>query len=149
MATKSTKTPLKGKRTKAEVEQAFKEIKEETAAARESADAKAEALTRMQEQETRAAFQDFSVESVASRISELNVHIGRALSGIAEELAEEVRRLASAREAVEIEKRELERLHKLDIARRRRWTSSFRNMSRSRASSMPRWRSSAPRGMRR
>ena len=57
-----------------------------------------------------------TVEGVVQHISSLGLDVSKALGGLSEQLREEVGRLAAVREAVEIETRELERLHKLDVA---------------------------------
>ncbi|MBI3680095.1 MAG: hypothetical protein HY235_06825 [Acidobacteria bacterium] len=118
MAIKTSKTaaPARARRTKAEVQQAFRDIEQETNEARKTADSKSEEVAQLREQEVKAAFQDFTVESVVDRISELSVQITRSLSGVSEQLSGEVSRLTMAREAVEIERREIERLHKKDVA---------------------------------
>ncbi len=116
MPPKTAKPAPRAKRSKADIENAFQDIRQDIESSRESGDAKAEQLALLREQELQSSFQDFSVEQVVSRISDLNLQINRSLTGISEQLTAEVRRLADAREAVEIEKRELERLHKIDIA---------------------------------
>lgn len=116
MPAKTVKNAPKAKRTKAEVEAEFKEMQDEREEARDKRDIKGEQMELLREQELQASFQGFSVEQVVNRISELNLQINRSLASVGEQLTAEVRRLTDAREAVEIEKRELERLHKIDIA---------------------------------
>ncbi|MEP6534432.1 MAG: hypothetical protein ABJF23_03890, partial [Bryobacteraceae bacterium] len=84
--------------------------------ARESADAKAEGLARHKEDDVRQAVEGVSADGVVEQISKLGLEISRALSGISEKLVEEVNRLATLRMAVNLERQELERLHKLDVA---------------------------------
>jgi hypothetical protein len=117
MATKKTvkpRTPVK--RTKAEVEQEFEAIQEESRAARETADVKADGLAREKNEEVRRAVEGASVDGVVEQISRLGLEVSRALSGISEKLVEEVNRLATLRQAVELEREELSRLHKIDVA---------------------------------
>jgi len=57
-----------------------------------------------------------SIDGVIAEISKLGVEVSRALSGISEKLVEEVNRLDTVRSAVAIERKELERLHKIDVA---------------------------------
>jgi hypothetical protein len=66
--------------------------------------------------EVRQAVDGLSVDTVVQRISALNLDVSKALSGLSEQLLEEVGRLAAVREAVELEKNELARLHQLDVA---------------------------------
>jgi colicin import membrane protein len=113
---KATKTAARPKPSKGEVEKEFAEIREEVVAARETADRKAEDLSKLRETEIRQAVGGISVEGVVQRISSLGLEVSRALSDLSEKLVDEVNRLASIREAVELERSELERLHKIDVA---------------------------------
>ncbi len=112
--TKTTARPAR--KPKAEVEEEFRLIQEETAAAREAADAKIEELNRRKNAETAQAVDGLTVESVVEKIAGLGLEISRSLTGISARLTEEVDRLAAAREAVRIEREELARLHRIDIA---------------------------------
>ncbi|MGO8786029.1 MAG: hypothetical protein ACLQVL_01420 [Terriglobia bacterium] len=116
MATKSTKTAARPKRTKAETEQEFAEIQEEVAAAREAIKPKAEEVRRARETETRGAVEGLSVETVVGEISNLGLEVSKSLAALSDKLAQEVNRLATVREAVALEQKELERLHKIDVA---------------------------------
>ena len=113
---KATKTAARLKPSKAEVETEFADIRAEAAAARETADRKATDLSKLRETEIRQAVGGISVEAVVEKISSLGLEVSRGLSGLSEKLVEEVNRLASVREAVELERSELERLHKIDVA---------------------------------
>ena len=112
-------------RGEAEIEEEFSRIRDEVRAARESADAQADELARHKEGEIRppgggnekgGAVEDLSVDGVVERISRLGLEISRSLRGISEKLIEEVNRLAALRSAVVLERQELERLHKIDVA---------------------------------
>jgi hypothetical protein len=116
MATKSTKTAARPKRTKVETEQEFTEIQEELAAARETSEPKAEEVRKARESETRASAEGLSVETVVGEISNLGLQVSKSLAGLSDQLAQEVNRLATVREAVTLEQKELERLHKIDVA---------------------------------
>jgi hypothetical protein len=116
MPAKAVKPPVRARRAKAEVQQEFDEIQEQVEAARESADAKAEEAARRRDAEVRQAVETVTVEAVVQRISGLGLDIGRALSDVSGKLTEETQLLASAREAVALERKELERLHKIDVA---------------------------------
>jgi colicin import membrane protein len=116
MAAKTTKPVARPKRTKAEIEEEFSEIREEVAATREAADKKAEETSRLRETEIRQAVEGISVEEVVKGISDLGLDLSKALAGLSEKLVQEVNRLSSAREAVELERKEIERLHKIDVA---------------------------------
>jgi hypothetical protein len=116
MATTTKKTAARPVRSKAEVKQEFAGIQKEVEAVRESADAKSAEFARQQEEGVRQAVEGVSVESVVQTIGNLGVEIARALAGVSERLTQEVNRLANVREAVELEREELQRLHKIDVA---------------------------------
>jgi hypothetical protein len=104
------------KRTKAEVEKEFTQVRAEVEEARQDSSAKLDELTRLGEAEVRQSVEGVTVESVAQRISGLNREVSKALDGLSEQLTGEVSRLVEVREAVELEKRDLARLHQMDVA---------------------------------
>jgi colicin import membrane protein len=116
MPAKPAKPPIRAKRTKTEIQREFDEIQEQSADARESSDPKLEEAARRHETEVREAVDGVTVESVVQRISGLGLEISKALSGLSGKLTEEVQLLASVREAVGLERKELDRLHKIDVA---------------------------------
>jgi colicin import membrane protein len=113
---KPTKMAVRPKRSKADIEEEFSGIREEVAAAREAGDSKTQELLKLREAEVAQAVEGVSVEGVVQKISTLGLEVSRALSGISDMLVQEVNRLASVREAVALEQRELGRLHKIDVA---------------------------------
>ena len=117
MALKAIRTAsLRGKRTKAEVQKEFGEIQDQVQAAREMVDEKSEEVARLREAEVRQAAGLITTESVVQKISELGLEIGKGLAGISEQLTEQVKLLATVREAVVLERKELEQLHRIDVA---------------------------------
>ncbi len=96
--------------------QEFESIQSEVEASRESADAKAAQSAAVREAEVRQAVDGVSVEGVVEHISALGLEVSKALAGISAKLVEEVDRLATVREGIAVEKREIERLHKIDVA---------------------------------
>ena len=113
----TTKTPpARAKRAKAEVQEEFAEIQDEVQAARESADAKGDDVARHKESAVRQAVEGVSVDGVVEQISKLGLEVSRALNGISEKLVDEVNQLATLRQAVGLERQEIERLHKIDVA---------------------------------
>jgi colicin import membrane protein len=116
MPSKPAKTPVRQRKSKAEVQQEFEAIREETEAARETTGAKTAEAARHHEAEVRQAVEGVTIESVVQRISGLGLDISKALSDISAKLVEEVNLLAAVREAVALERKELERLHKIDVA---------------------------------
>ena len=113
---KTTKITAKPKKTKAEIEEEFSEIREEVEAAREGARPKAEEQLKLREAEVRQAVDGVSVESVVGRISGLGLEVSKALAHVSDELIQEVDRLAAVRQAVALEQKEIERVHKIDVA---------------------------------
>jgi uncharacterized coiled-coil protein SlyX len=116
MPPKATKPPVRGRRPKADVQQEFEEIQSRVEAERETADPKAEESARLRETEVRQAVEAVTVEAVVQRIAGLGLEIGKALAEVSGRLAEETQLLASLREAVALERKELDRLHKIDVA---------------------------------
>ncbi|MBZ5727932.1 MAG: hypothetical protein LAP87_23425 [Acidobacteriia bacterium] len=116
MPPRAAKAPVRPKRTKAEVEREFEEIQEQVEQARQTPDAKGQEAARLREAEVRQAADAVTVEGVVQRISGLGLEVSRALSEIAGKLTEEVQLLAAVRDTVALERKELERLHKIDVA---------------------------------
>lgn len=113
-AKKAVARPIK--RSKAEVEREFTGVAAEVERSREQANPKAEEAAKLHDEEVRQAVEGISVDTVVQRVSALSIEVTKALAGVSEKLVEEAQRLASVREAVELERHELERLHKIDIA---------------------------------
>jgi len=118
MATRTTKTlpPSRSRRSKPEVQQEFDTIRRDTETARESASPKSLEAEQRHSAEIRQAVEQLSVDSVAQEISALGGQISRTLIDLSDRLTGEVDLLARVREAVQLERQELERLHKIDIA---------------------------------
>ena len=49
-------------------------------------------------------------------ISNLGLEVSKSLAALSDQLVQEVNRLATVREAVTLEQKELERLHRIDVA---------------------------------
>jgi colicin import membrane protein len=113
---KPVKMTVRPKRSKAEVEQEFAEIREDVAAERETSSTKADGQLKLREAETRQSVERISVEGVVEKISGLGLEVSKSLADLSEKLVQEVNRLAAVREAVALEQREIDRLHKIDVA---------------------------------
>ncbi len=113
---KAAKTAPRPKRSKGEIEQEFSGIRDEVAAAREAAEPKREEQLRLREAAVRQAVEGITVEAVVQRISGLGLEVSKALADLSENLVQEVDRLGAVREAVALERAEIERLHKIDVA---------------------------------
>jgi len=116
MPAKAARAPARIRKSKAEVHQEFEDIRAEVETSRENIDAKTQETARIRETEVRQAVEGVTVENVVQRMSGLGLEISKSLSGISAKLVEEVNLLASARDAVALERKELERLHKIDVA---------------------------------
>jgi len=117
MATKeSKKGAARPKRSKEDTQREFARISEEVAAGLEATDAKSAEAARFRETQVRQAVDGLGVETVVQKISGLGLEVSRALADVSEKLTEEVQLLAVVREAVALERKELEQLHKIDVA---------------------------------
>ena len=110
------KAPVRAKRARAEVQQEFEAVQQQVEQARESPDAKAQEAARAHDAEVREAVAGVTVEDVVGRLSALGLEVTRSMADISAKLTGEVQTLASVREAVALERRELERMHKIDVA---------------------------------
>ena len=115
MAKATTTTPKRTRRTKAEVQQEFEAIQQE---ANDSVaiSPKQSEFAKLHSQEIREAVNEVGIDSVAQTISNLNVEISKTLSDLSEKMMTEVNLLAKVREAIHLEKQELDRLHKIDVS---------------------------------
>jgi len=104
------------RRSKVEVEREFEKIASDVEKSRETANPKSEEQSRLHEQEVREAVEGISVDGVVQRISSMGLEISKALTELSAKLVSEAERLTTIREAVALEARELERLHKIDVA---------------------------------
>jgi hypothetical protein len=115
MAKATTTTPKRTRRTKAEVQQEFEVIQQE---ANDSVaiSPKQSEFAKLHEQEIREAVNEVGIDNVAQKISNLNVEISKTLSDLSEKMMADVNLLAKIREAIHLEKQELDRLHKIDVS---------------------------------
>lgn len=106
----------KNRKSKAEVQQEFGQIKDQVAEEQRETDTRHEELAKLKEVETREAVEGITVESVVQKISNLGIDLSKALSDVSHRLVTGTSLLATLREAVFLERKEIERLHKIDIA---------------------------------
>jgi colicin import membrane protein len=104
------------RRSKPEVQKEFSKIVDEVAEEIENSDSKTVELARLRRTEIDEAVEGVSVEGVVQNLSNLGLDISKALTEISGKLVTEVERLNSVREAVALQTKELERLHKIDIS---------------------------------
>src|SRR5437667_407655 len=106
----------RSRRSKPEVEKEFSKVVDEAAEQKENTDSKTQELARLRQAGIQQAVEGISVEGVVQNLSNLGLEISKALAEISGKLVSEVERLTSIREAVALQTKELERLHKIDIA---------------------------------
>ena len=110
------KAAARPRRGRTETQTELAAIKREIVASQEETDPRTAELARLQEDGIRQAVKDVGVETVVQKISGLGLEVSRSLAQLSEKLTEEVTLLATVQEAVAIERAELERLHKIDVA---------------------------------
>ena len=116
MAAKPDKKPApRPKRTARETQAEF-DVIEAALTASGTPDAKSIESERARSEEVRARAEGVTVETVVRGIAGLGLDVSRALADVSDKLTAEVNLLSTLREAVEIERRELERLHRIDVA---------------------------------
>ena len=115
MAARTPAKKTRTTRTKADVEREFEAISGQLEL-QEPLDPKALQVAHARSQETGRAVAGVSVEDVVQNTASLGLQISRALSDVTEKLVEKVNELQTVTEAVNLQKEELEHLHKLDIA---------------------------------
>jgi colicin import membrane protein len=108
-------TPSRKKITRAEADKEFENLVREEEKSRAVSNPKTEELDRLRNQEIRQAVEGVSVDAVVQKISGMGLEISKSLSELSGKLVAEVEKLTTIREAVNLEQRELERLHKIDI----------------------------------
>lgn len=102
-------------RTRAEVQDEFSGISSEVTGA-EAVDPKTASASRARAAGVRAGVQGVTVEGAVTAITQVQLGVQKALAGVSEQLLAKVNELEQVTEAVELEKAELETLHKIDIA---------------------------------
>jgi len=107
----------RSRKSKAEIQNAFEKIEAQVEANKVELDSKTEESAKIRESEVREAVSEISVESVVQKTGNLGVEISKLLSDVSQRLMTGTGLLTSLREAVAMEKRELERLHQIDVAK--------------------------------
>ena len=114
----SAKTaPSRVRRSKAEVESEFSQIREILDQQKQERAPKEEEFSQLREAEVKAVTQGITPESIFHRLSTMELEVSKVLSGLSTQLLTETKLLNSLREAVSVEQKELDRLHKIDIAK--------------------------------
>ena len=116
MAKEDAQKPKRGRRSKAEIQQEFNLLAKEESEAMSFTNPKVKEVIRLQEQELIESVKDISSDEMIRKFADLNIEISKTLSLLSEKIVGEVETLAKLRQAVELEKQEIERLHKIDLA---------------------------------
>lgn len=109
-------TASRARKSRSEVQQEFEKIREQAAQEKSELNPKLEELSRQRETEVKEALKDISTESVAVKISSLGIEISKTLAELSTKLSAETELLISLREAAALERKETEKLHKIDVA---------------------------------
>ena len=107
----------RGRKPKAEEQLDFEQILQEHIDAKASQNPKVDERIKVQENEIRQEIKDISAEEVIRKVANFTIDTSKILSVISDKLVAEIELLAKVRQAVELEKRELEQLHKIDVAK--------------------------------
>lgn len=103
-------------KTKSEVQAEFENIKNVVLDESLNVSHKQTESESERESEIRERVSGLTVEKSVRDISNLNIEISRALSQLSAQLVEKIDTLDSIKEAIDIETKELQRMHKIDIA---------------------------------
>jgi colicin import membrane protein len=114
VTTASSKTP-KTRRTKAEVQLALDNIIQDKAEEQQLQSSKVKAAEKLKEEEIHAAVDHLTAEVVLNEISSLNSEISKVFAEISAKITREINLLYQLREAVALERKEMEKLHKVDV----------------------------------
>src|SRR4051812_25834829 len=111
------KTPAtRTRRTKAEVQADFTRLESQNETRKSDTDAKSEELGRQREAEVRETVAELTTEAIVQKIGQLGIEVSRHLSDVSARLTTGTLLLQSLREAVSLERREVERMHGIDTA---------------------------------
>ncbi len=116
MAKDESAKPKRGRRSKAEIQEEFDLMVEAENNSKAFTNTKEEELIRHQEKELINSVQDFSTDEIVRKFANLNIEISKTLGSLSDKLISEIDYLAKLRKVAELEKNEIERLHKIDVA---------------------------------
>ncbi|MFH0940206.1 MAG: hypothetical protein V1899_13140 [Planctomycetota bacterium] len=109
-------TPSRTKKSKAEVLEEFEKIKEQAVEEKIESSPKTEELFKHAESEIKEVVKGVTIESIVQKMAELSVEMPKTFSELSAKMVAEATLLASLREAAALERKEIERIHKLDVA---------------------------------
>jgi hypothetical protein len=114
-ATTAKLSRARPRKSRAQAEEEFAALEKEVSE-QEPVDPAAAEHEKRRSDELMQSVEGITVEAVTQRIGGLSVEVTRALGQVAEQMVEQVHELERLREAVALEKEELERLHRIDAA---------------------------------
>ena len=114
MPKQTTRAP-RSRRTKAEMQEEFAQLVKETES-EEAKDPKVEEQARLHATEVMHAVEGASVEQVVQKIAAVSLEASRALGSVSEQLMAQVHQLEVLREAAALEREEIARIHRIDVA---------------------------------
>jgi tetratricopeptide (TPR) repeat protein len=104
------------RRTKAEIQEEFESIREEVSETNAYVSSKEDEILKQKESQVCESVKDVAMEGILRKFADLGGDISKTLTSLSEKIISEVNLLSNLRQAVSIEARELENLHKIDIA---------------------------------
>lgn len=115
MAKEESPKPKRGRRSKAEVQQEYDLLARECSENTYS-NPKEEELVRCQEQDLINTVQNVSSDEIIRKFADLNIEISKTIGSLSDKIVTEINYLTKLRQVAELEKKEIERLHKIDVA---------------------------------
>jgi len=116
MAKEESPKPKRGRRSKAEIQQEFDLLARAECSEKTYSNPKEEELIRSQEQDLINSVQSVSSDEIIRKFADLNIEISKTIGFLSDKLVTEINYLNKLRQVAELEKKEIERLHKIDVA---------------------------------
>lgn len=118
MVKEESPKPKRGRRSKAEIQQEFEELARAESCEKTYTNPKEEELVRNQEQELMNSVQNISSDEIIRKFADLNIEVSKTIGVLSDKLVNEINYLTKLRQVAELEKKEIERLHKIDVAQK-------------------------------
>ncbi len=116
MTKEESPKPKRGRRSKAEIQQEFDMLVQAESNEKTYSSPKEEELLRTKEQDLINSVQNVSSEEIIRKFADLNIEISKIIGSLSDKLVTEITYLTHLRQVAELEKKEIERLHKIDVA---------------------------------
>lgn len=116
MAKEESPKPKRGRRSKAEIQQEFDVLANAVNSEKSYSNSKEEEHLHKQEQDLISSVQNVTSDEIIRKFADLNIEISKTIGSLSEKLVNEINYLTKLRQVAELEKNEIERLHKIDIA---------------------------------